>query len=59
MKNNKSDLTYLECLATKSICVRKNVTGPDKCLIHKLIFLYILGLATQPGISPVASELMF
>lgn len=59
MKNNTSDLTYLECLATKSICVRKYVRDPDKCLTHKLIFPYILGLATLPGISPVASELMF
>lgn len=52
------DLWYIECLVTKNICIEQNVIGPDRFLIHKHIFLYILGLVTLPDTSPVASELM-
>lgn len=40
-------------------CVKQNVIGPDRFLIQKCIFFYILDLVTLPDISAVAPpELM-
>lgn len=52
-KNNTPDLMVVDCLTTKSICVRQCVTGPDRFLIHKP------GPDTLLGVSPIATELMF